>query len=38
MTTLPPPPKFNHTLGFFALSIALEGVPPRKFDPDKLDD
>ena len=38
----PVSPNFNLTLGLFALSIALEGVsnppPPRKFDPDKLED
>ena len=42
--TTPVSPNFNHTLGLFALSIAL-GVftplppppPPRKFDPDKLE-
>ena len=34
-------PNFNHTLGLFALSIALGGVsipPPCKFDTDKLED
>ena len=39
--TTPVPPNFNHTLGLFALGIALKGVsippPPRKFDPDKLE-
>ena len=38
----PVPQNFNHTLGLFALSIALGGVstppPPSKFDPDKLED
>ena len=36
--TTPVTPNFNHTLGLFALSIALKGVSPlRKFDPDNLE-
>ena len=35
--TTPVPTNFNHTLGLFDLSIAL-GVPPDRFDTDKLED